>query len=321
MSALQDPIGGILQTLVAAQRGMTEWEADWFLRTGQLPDLSQPAVDDPSLITDIPEITEAEARSFLAGQPLVAAGGWESSSEIKFRFDPDQERGPDGRWIDEGGGGSAFSGVLTDPEAVLAAAPVALASSSRGTTQLVCRPETLPACVGNQGVKTGRTLQGYRLNDYNDINGLLRNEGYETDQPEPIVQDWISTIDQAMAGSSLDQDVRVQRGLADATGIFGNAAMLDDQDLTGFEWTENAFVSTTSEPAVIDAFGTPGGMVMNIRVPAGVAAVKMSEAPNDQRGFDEAELLLNRGLKMRVVADQGIDRLGRRILDVEVVPA
>lgn len=321
MSALQDPIGGILQIMTSAPRGMTEWEADWFLRTGQLPDLSQPPVNDALLATNTPEITEADARAFLAGQPpLVAAGGWGSPSEIAFQFDPNQERGPDGRWIDEGGAGRAFSGVLTDSEAVLAAAPVALASGSRGT-QLVCRPDSLPPCAGDRAAKTSRTLQGYRLNDYNDINGLLRSGGsYETDQPEPIVQDWIGTIDQAMADSPLDQDVRVQRGLADATGIFGNAALLDDEDLTGFEWVETAFVSTTSEPDVLDMFGTPGGMVMNIHVPAGVSAIKMSEAPRGQR-FDEAELLLNRGLKMRVVADQGLDRMGRRIIDVEVVPA
>lgn len=319
MSALQDPIGGILQIMTSAQRGMTEWEADWFLRTGQLPDLSQPPVDEPPLLTDIPEITEAEARSFLAGQPLVAAGGWDAPSEIVFRFDPNQERGPDGRWIDEGG--PSFAGVLTDPEAILAAAPVSLSSGGRGT-KLSCRPETLPACAGEQAVKTTRTLQGYRLNDYSDINGVLRSADYETDQPEPIVRDWIDTMDQAMEGSPLDQAVQVQRGLEDASGIFGNAALLDDEDLTGFEWTENAFVSTTSVPEVADAvFGTPGGMVMNIHVPAGVSAIKMSEVPSEGRGFDEAELLLNRGLKMRVVGDQGLDRMGRRIIDVEVVPA
>ena len=105
MNNLTDPMGGMLNELVEAQRGMTDWEADWFLRTGQLPDLSQPPVVEPVLLTDVgPVGDEAQARSFLAGYPLVAAGSFGAPSQLVFQFDPNQQRDGHGRWTGGGGG-------------------------------------------------------------------------------------------------------------------------------------------------------------------------------------------------------------------------
>ena len=53
---------------------------------------------------------------------------------------------------------------------------------------------------------------------------------------------------------------------------------------------------------------------MTITVPAGTGAVQMSEIDH------EAELMLERGLRYRVVADHGVDDGGVRRLDVEVLP-
>lgn len=327
MSALTDPAGGSLDQLVETQRGMTDWEADWFLRTGQLPDFSQPPIDEPVLITDIPPITEAEARAFLAGEQLTAGAGWGSPSEIALKFDPNQERDSHGRWTDDGSSigvldkppaRSSVGSVVTDPETVLASAPLALVDGRKGP-ELECRPPSLTICAEDRARRVRSSLTEYRSNGYGDINSLLRR-GEVSFSPETLVQSWVDDLDHAMATSRLSQDVRVMRGLEDADGIFGMLAEMDD-DLSGFEWTEHAFVSTTSSPDVLDFFGVNGGVVLNIRVPAGTGAVQMSEVPGNKRGYDEAELLLERGLKMRVVQDHGHDRRNRRVLDVEVVPA
>lgn len=53
MSALTDPIGGMLDQQVAAARGMTDAEALRFLTTGELPDLSRP----PNEVTEAPAET------------------------------------------------------------------------------------------------------------------------------------------------------------------------------------------------------------------------------------------------------------------------
>jgi hypothetical protein len=360
MSALTDSIGAGLDRLVEAQRGMTDWEADWFLRTGQLPDLSQPPVEDPTLITEVPTITEAQARDFLAGGPLVAgASGWGSPSEIVFKFDPNQKRDADGKWARTGVGDSALRQLLPrevsrlreleeladsdygldeaearehqelltrkravdraprqpSPQEVLETAPVGIAGNYKGPS-LVCRPETLSLCAEERAKKILASLLDYRGMGFRDINSLLRR-GDVTGTPREVVQSWVDNIDGAMATSRLPREITVMRGLETGRGIFGSAVEFED-DLSGFEWTEKAYVSTTVNPDTADEFGD--GVVMNIRIPAGTGAIQLSNMATEE-SYDEAEMMLERGLKMRVVRDKGRDRSNRRILDVEVVPA
>ena len=328
MSALTDPIGAGLDQLVEAQRGMTEWEADWFLRTGQLPDLSQPPVHDPLLITSIPPITEAQARAFLGGEQLTAAGGWGSPSEITLKFDPNQDRDSHGRWVDEDLSDGPDPDRAQDfinslrkrippksPEAVLNSAPVGISGSYRGP-KLECRPETLSPCTDEQRAKKLlAALLDYRGLGFKDVNGLLRKGETQSFDP-PVVEGWIDRIDDAMTVSRLPHDVLVMRGLWSGKGIFGNALEFED-DLTGFEWVEKAYVSTTVNPETADEFGEK--VIMHVRVPAGTGALKLSEMSTEE-SYDEAEMLLERGLKMRVVRERARDE-DRRILDVEVVPA
>jgi hypothetical protein len=60
---------------------------------------------------------------------------------------------------------------------------------------------------------------------------------------------------------------------------------------------------------------------MRLLVPAGVGAIEIS-GPRDPDTLEgESEVLLQRGLRMRVVADHGVDARGVRQLDVEVIPA
>jgi hypothetical protein len=124
----------------------------------------------------------------------------------------------------------------------------------------------------------------------------------------------IEAIDDLMAASRTTAPMEQWRGLRDARGMFGDRL---DGDLTGAEWREDAFVSTSSDMRVSQYFATfgQGGMLMRIQVPAGTGAAQVK----DVRG--EAEALLQRGLKLRIVADHGWQPgWGYRLVDVEVVP-
>ncbi len=164
-------------------------------------------------------------------------------------------------------------------------------------------------------------LDDYRADNYQPINRLLRG-GDPADgdvyADRETTQGWIDNIDSVMDQSRLTTEVQAWRGL-DGTRLFGNRL---SGDLTGMEWREDAYVSTSTDEAVSEDFATNGGInnnpvMMRVVIPAGVGAVELS---GQSGALPESELMLQRGLTMRVVADNGVDENGVRQIDVEVVP-
>lgn len=158
-------------------------------------------------------------------------------------------------------------------------------------------------------------LEGYQGSDFRAVNKVLRGmpadrfveEDYAgSNDIDPAsardhLDKQIELIDDVMDVSKIMSDIRVLRGTETGRGIFGDRLA---GSLTGFEWTEDAFVSTTVDPDVVDYFTTTG-LSMEILVPAGTGAVNLSGFRNSRGGSDEAEVLLQRGLRMRVVSDTG----------------
>lgn len=101
-------LDGTLDTLVAFQRGFTDAEADVFLSTGKLPDLSR-SLAAPEPVEDL-GYTEDEARALLAGIPILAAGGPGAPFEVTLKFDPNQRRDEHGRWTETGSPGVSTPG-------------------------------------------------------------------------------------------------------------------------------------------------------------------------------------------------------------------
>lgn len=151
-------------------------------------------------------------------------------------------------------------------------------------------------------------ISDYRGISFNGINFYLRNPG---SSPIGRTVQRVAAIDRAMAASRLRYDVVVYRGVADVEKVFGSAAR---GDMTGLQWAEDAYMSTSARARVARDFAAPGGDragVMEIHVRAGTGAIELSDLE------DQAEILLQRGLKPRVVEDRGIVD-GLRYLVVEI---
>jgi hypothetical protein len=115
-------------------------------------------------------------------------------------------------------------------------------------------------------------------------------------------------IDKLMATSVLTKPIQVWRGLNRPRLLFGDRL---DGDLTGAEVTEAAVQSTSPVRAVAARYaaGQPGqdpGLLLRLVTRRGVKAVAL--------GHDEREILLQRGLRLVVVADRR--ERGLRVLDV-----
>ena len=183
-------------------------------------------------------------------------------------------------------------GTAKHGDNAMAAAPAGLDRATTGLTDSQV-----------QAIREYRSIRGYRR-----INGSLRS-GED-------VSDEIRALDDAMASSRLTDDVVVYRGIRNGPDVFGGAF---DGDLTNAQFGDLAYVSTgkTADQAAAIArhgFGSENDprdpLVMRILAPRGTGAIEASDT----------EMLLDRGLQFRVVADRGVLD-GARHLDVEILPA
>jgi hypothetical protein len=200
-----------------------------------------------------------------------------------------------------------------------------MGAATTGEDALMSVPKSLvdPEATGINGAQE-YALTEYKGNGYLDINGALRRGEGTTPKGDIRLRDQIGLIDSVMKTSQTDRDVALMRGIIEGNRVFG---MDWNGDLSGVEWTEHGYVSTTSSVDIATEFATGGGAggqglaMMKILVPKGTGAVQLSGEEY------ESELLLQRGLRMRVVSDSGPLSLGDeeaggiRTIEVEVVPA
>lgn len=157
----------------------------------------------------------------------------------------------------------------------------------------------------------------YQGGAYYDVNGALR--AGELDRLDPRTRSFVDGLDALMAVNKTDRDVVVYRGMTRADRVFG-PAWDQNGDNTGLEWTDAGFGSTTAKPDLTNRFisSSPlsNSVKMRILVPTGTSVV----VPDREDAWDrtESEVLLDRGLRYRIVRDYS-DDAGTRTLDVEVV--
>lgn len=155
-------------------------------------------------------------------------------------------------------------------------------------------------------------VRRYRGVEFREINDELLAGG--TAEGNPLIRG----IDAAMDASPLRSAVQTYRGLSER-GFVRESGLAMDGDLTGATWVDRAYASTGVDEMIGRGFANKRdgiGVFMRVVTPEGTKAIAISGG--------EAELLLQRGLTFRVVADRGVEQFGRfrhRVLDVEVVPA
>lgn len=271
---------------------------------------------------------------------------------------PDHPKGPDGKWADVSGASIAerIARALTG-QAALDSVPAKLKRAPEGHSGRY-EGEDL---TGPPGMGKVRALSQYQGVEYQHINSFLRG-GY-TGQSGPSdlgdksdesfyehlkeAAGIVAEIDKTMSVSPLASDVRVERVVRHGAQVFGNKiwygeldlSLTDDfdeqdrlydrwvagerPDLTGMQWVDHGFQSTSARPEAVLEFGkrwpaanSPGDgepIILNILVPKGTKGVQLSELEH------EAEILLDRGLVMEVAADKGVGADGFRRLDIRVV--
>lgn len=210
------------------------------------------------------------------------------------------------------GGFEEQIGKAASNQAALDASPADMRGKHEGR-----RPDAIETTKAERAA-----LDGYS-SDAQEINDQIR-----TGKLTPEHEATVGEIDGVMHRSKLDHDIEVWRGVTDGRSIFGG----DDLpgDLTGREWTEKAFVSTSADRRVSEAFGgmfngkTGPPVLMRVLGREGTGAITLSSWGSGNPLFGgQAEVLLERGLSFRVVADHGvIDHPmlpgGHRTIDVEM---
>ncbi|WKU03746.1 phage minor capsid protein [Micromonospora sp. HUAS LYJ1] len=160
----------------------------------------------------------------------------------------------------------------------------------------------------------GDAVRSYQGSGFQIVNKALRQR--VSPLPERAAE-LRAGLDDALSRSRLITDIVVERGFR-PTDAFGNDWAT--ADVTGWEWTELAYSSVTADPTVAAEFaGSRVGIIMRILVPRGTGAVRVSDLGGEDGGSEaEAEILLARGTRYRVVRDHGVID-GKRRVDVEVL--
>lgn len=276
--------------------------------------------------TGVRELVARELENLLRGGTVST---WNAAN-------PDHPKGGDGKWAEVPGAGvvSAAKEIAeaVTGQAALDATPAHLVDDGLGPRHPEHKRGTIAWSTGDPGWSAEETdqhltaMENYRGADFSPINKRLRGLPYRLSSIDDEalgeegfrrrIGEHIELLDDVMEHSRLTADITVIRGTSTGRGIFGDAL---NGDLTGFEWTEGAYVSTTANPAIAEYF-TITGLTMNIHAPKGTGAMTLSGMTGERYGKpveEEAEVLLERGLRMRVVKDSGPGM--PRTLEVEVV--
>ena len=142
----------------------------------------------------------------------------------------------------------------------------------------------------------------YKGDGFYDINSDLREAGYSEDDRADIIE---RVIDRA----SVDRPVVTFRG--------ADREVFDESDLTDAIIIDDAFVSTSLVENIAELHAD--GVILEIHVPAGAKAISAERWSSEGWTKGEAELILQRNAKFRVISDNIDDDPDVRRLVVELI--
>jgi len=231
----------------------------------------------------------------------VVASDFDDRTDVALKFDPQQPRDSNGRWINVKHGIGAIADAIGEID-VHADAKRRLDGAQSDRSALRAAPH--PPRVAEAGAAM------YYGDDYRSIQGTMR-------RGEPANVRTRRAIDSLHAGfgsAKTQEDIRVYRGAFYGSMVFGHEAWRMD-NMSGVTFRDPGFASTTANEDIAKKFAskyTDEGVLMRVLVPKDTPAMKLSSWD------DEAEVLLNSGMSYRVIADHGTTDNVRHI-DVEVI--
>lgn len=146
-----------------------------------------------------------------------------------------------------------------------------------------------------------RTLSDYTAEEGAAAPAAIRAGGAASRRAADRIADVLAT-------STTNADMVVWRGLDNPRRLFGS---LLDRPLVGAEVRDPSFMSVSGSRSVAERYAGADGLLMRVRVPRGTRAVTVDNP-------DDVEVLLDRGLRLRVVGDSGPG--AGRVIDVEIGP-
>jgi ADP-ribosyltransferase exoenzyme len=166
--------------------------------------------------------------------------------------------------------------------------------------------------TSEQMAASARVLRFYRGGSYRAIAAHLRGDADPDEtflvrerpgEPglEERLAEHVDAIDQALAAAPLAEPVIVWRGVRELADHIGADLGADP---VGTSWVERSFPSTSVDPNVASIFAED--VLLRLHIPAGVGAIQLDSRPTDRENTREAEILLPRGLQMRVTGESEV---------------
>jgi hypothetical protein len=171
---------------------------------------------------------------------------------------------------------------------------------------------------GKGAASSGKNaLYSYTGSSYGTINEKLNSlppGTQKTGSPQ------ISSIDAAFAASPpLEGDVILYRGFASPESVF-KSGKWNPVNVAGTEWTQRSYSSTSGQLSTAQSFAGYNGVVMRVIIPKEMKVKGINAKGGQHPG--ENEIILERGVRYRVIADYGKGPSdNRRYIDVMVVPS
>lgn len=232
-------------------------------------------------------------------------------------FDPTQPRDAQGQWAEQPGSGWDVGTKPNGPIARPGSSRPALADR-KAFDSLDEHGEVAKRMSNREdAVFLDTAVEMYGGNGYAHINSSLRaGKGLY-----PGEKQGVRALDSAIESSPLPQDTVLWRG---SNGNLMFRAGWLDQSLVGAEWTDRSLTSTSANEDVGEFFSLSDAgdrpVLMRMIAPAGLGALRIGKWGRGGKGSGkEAEVLLGRNNRYRVVGDHGVVK-GIRRIDVEVIP-
>lgn len=137
--------------------------------------------------------------------------------------------------------------------------------------------------------------------NFERMNGALRGDKSRT-VPKPLADD-VKALTGALGRNYLKKPTIVYRGMPDTPQnrkLFSRASYVD-----------NGFMSTSTDPDVADLSADPagsgGGIIVKLRLPTGTKAISIGNMFETKGGYDQKEILLQRGSKIRIISKREIN--------------